>query len=404
MKIPASLVLLLGGSNAALSLPTENCPPVSLDATTNVWKSYTLAINPAYRAKVLAAADRIKDEELQKQARKVADVGTFFWVDNITAVSTLEKAVSDIPCNSIFGIVLQGLNTGADCATPGFRKIDPDTYQKEFVDPLAKIIKSHPTSAFALLIEPYTLPAIIANSSLLPCQNLSQTYYRPLVTHALQTLGSLPNLVIYLDAGHGGNLGFDYNMRPAAEDLSAVYVSANRPSQVRGIAVNTNGYNSWDMSPGEFSTTREGTRNYALNEKQYIQRLTAQIKKLGLPVPYHAIADMSRAGVHGLRERWENWCNVNGAGFGRRPGTDDLGLDPDLIDAIVWVKNGGVSDGASEPRLAAEEDRYGAYNEFCGRVDAYRPAPRRGEWMQGYFEELIRYARPDFCERSDCWW
>lgn len=124
-------------------------------------------------------------------------------------------------------------------------------------------------------------------------------------------------------------------------------------------------------------------------------------------MPYHAVADMSRAGVQGLRYKWEDWCNVDGAGFGRRPQawTKELGVDEDLVDGIVWVKNGGVSDGASEPSLAVAGGEYGAYNEFCGREGAYKPSPRKGEWNQGYFEMLVRNARPSFCERDEaCWW
>lgn len=66
---------------SALSLSSQApCSLVTLDAKTNVWKNYTLAINPVYREKVLAAADLIKDEDLQRQARRVADVGTFYWM------------------------------------------------------------------------------------------------------------------------------------------------------------------------------------------------------------------------------------------------------------------------------------------------------------------------------------
>jgi len=50
---------------------------------------------------------------------------------------------------------------------------------------------------------------------------------------------------MYIDAGHGGTVGWDANLKPAAAELSAVYKEAESPSQVRGIAVNTAGWNSW---------------------------------------------------------------------------------------------------------------------------------------------------------------
>ena len=98
---------------------------------------------------------------------------------------------------------------------------------------------------------------------------------------------------------------------------------------------------------------------------------------------------MSRSGVIGLRYHWINWCNVNGAGFGRRPSAEGLGIDPDLADAIVWTKTGGVSDGTSDAMSPN-------YNVFCGSADAYKPSPEKGEWNQAYFETLVREARPSF--------
>ena len=50
---------------------------------------------------------------------------------------------------------------------------------------------------------------------------------------------------MYIDAGHGGNLGWEHTLKPGAEEISAAYKAAGSPSQVRGIAVNTDGYNSW---------------------------------------------------------------------------------------------------------------------------------------------------------------
>lgn len=102
-------------------------------------------------------------------------------------------------------------------------------------------------------------------------------------------------------------------------------------------------------------------------------------------MPNRAVVDTSRNGVYGLRYDWFGWCNVNGAGFGRRPGVVE-GKN-ELADAFIWAVGGGVSDGTSE-----EGDE--GYNEFCGREDAYKPSPRRGEWNQVYFEVLLKQARP----------
>jgi hypothetical protein len=54
-----------------------------------------------------------------------------------------------------------------------------------------------------------------------------------------------------------------------------------------------------------------------------------------------------------------DWCNVNGAGFGKRP-TGDTGFE--LADAFVWVKPGGESDGTSDTSA-------NRYDSFCGKPD-----------------------------------
>ena len=126
------------------------CQPVKLDAKTNVWKNYSLHINPFYRQSVLEAAERVKDETLKKKALKVADVGSFFWLsvipffpihnptahcnrNNVTAVSKLERILQSVPCDRIVGLVLQGLQSG-NCANPNARPVLLEAYKKDYID------------------------------------------------------------------------------------------------------------------------------------------------------------------------------------------------------------------------------------------------------------------------------
>jgi len=53
---------------------------VSLDASTNVFKKYTLHPNIFYRKEVEAAVKNMKDSSLASAAAKVADVGSFLWM------------------------------------------------------------------------------------------------------------------------------------------------------------------------------------------------------------------------------------------------------------------------------------------------------------------------------------
>ncbi|KAG7286322.1 1,4-beta-D-glucan cellobiohydrolase cel6c [Staphylotrichum longicolle] len=394
MKFSQSAALAFAATALAAPSPTTKEQPrqaagcasaVTLDASTNVWKKYTLHPNSFYRKEVEAAVEQISDSSLAAAAKKVADVGSFLWLDTIENIGKLEPALQDVPCNNILGLVIYDL-PGRDCAAKasnGELKVgELSRYKTEYIDKVVSILKAHPNTAFALVIEPDSLPNLVTNSDLTTCQN-SASGYREGVAYALKQL-NLPNVVMYLDAGHGGWLGWDANLKPGAEELAKAYKAAGSPKQFRGIATNVAGWNQWDLSPGEFSKASDAKYNSCQNEKTYITTFGAALKSAGMP--NHAIIDTGRNGVSGLRKEWGNWCNVNAPGFGQRP-TSNTGAE--LADAFVWVKPGGESDGTSDTSAVR-------YDSFCGKEDAYKPSPEAGQWNQAYFEMLLKNAKPAF--------
>lgn len=380
---------LLALAAVATALPSQNLKracssAVSLDASTNVWDSYTLHPNSFYRAEVEAAAANISDSTLAAKALEVADIGTFLWLDSIANIAKLSDELSSgVPCENILGLVIYDL-PGRDCAAKAsngeLAAGDVDTYKTQYIDPIAAILKANPNTAFALVIEPDSLPNLVTNADLTTCQN-SAFGYREGVAYALSTL-NLDNVVMYIDAGHGGWLGWDANLQPGAEELASAYTSAGSPSQVRGFSTNVAGWNSWDAEPGEFSSDSDAQYNKAQNEKKYVTLFGAALATAGMP--NHAITDTGRNGVQGLRDAWGDWCNVDGAGFGLRPSTD---TDLELADAFVWVKPGGESDGTSDSSATR-------YDSFCGLADAFKPSPEAGTWNQDYFVMLLENANP----------
>ena len=58
-----------------------------------------------------------------------------------------------------------------------------------------------------------------------------------------------------------------------------------------------------------------------------------------------------------------------------------------IVDAIVWGKAGGESDGSSSPGTPS-------YSAVCAQADADVPAPAAGAWFQEYFNTLISKANP----------
>ncbi|KAK4172883.1 1, 4-beta cellobiohydrolase [Triangularia setosa] len=364
-----------------------DCPKVALNASTNIWNSYILHQSDSdYPQLVFQAASRIQNKILKQKVLKVADVGTFLNIDSPQAVTKLQRILLEmIPCDRIVGVSLQGMGLpeqGSYSNLPEYKMpIMPEEHKRNYVDPLVSIISAHPSTAFALIVEPFTLSAFIKPDG--RKLSMAEEIYHESIPYALRSLGNLPNAILYLDAGHGGLLGWVQTLPQAASNISAAYKAAGSPPQFRGIAINIHNYNAWDLSPGEFATTRE-TRNYAQNEQTYLRLLGTRLQQLG--VPNNAIMDTSRNGIHGLREEWDRWCNVYGAGLGRLPG---LNIQPgqQQLDAFIWAKGPGYSDGSSESAISV-------YQKYCGGVDAHKPSPERGEWFQEYFETLVREANP----------
>lgn len=141
------------------------------------------------------------------------------------------------------------------------------------------------------------------------------------------------------------------------------------------------------MSPGEAfegENTCYDVENPARNEQRYLRIMQARIKELNVSMPTYGIMDTSRSGVFGLRYNWLDWCNVNSAGFGYSPSAN---TKDDRLDAYIWAKWGGLSDGTSDKTSIH-------YDIACSRADAYQPMPERGDFSQEYFEMLLRGWRP----------
>ena len=268
---------------------------------------------------------------------------------------------------------------------------------------IVAIFKKYPKVAISLIIEPDSLPNLVTNSNVQQCQ-AAASGYRDGVAYALKQL-NLPNVAMYLDAGHGGWLGWPDNLRtsflslspshttprsstnthvePGAKVLADAYIAAGKPKALRGISTNVAGWNAWDLTPGEFSTG-DGQWNKATNEKAYVELFAPYLASAGMP--NQAVVDTSRNGVQGLRKEWGDWCNVKGAGFGARPTTS---TGSSKVDSFVWVKPGGESDGTSDTSATR-------YDSFCGKDDAFKPSPEAGSWNQAYFEALLKNAKPSF--------
>ena len=123
-------------------------------------------------------------------------------------------------------------NMGGDCSA-GLQE-----YKTEYIDVYADILSQYEGRVdIALVIEPDSLPNIATNLGNAHCAN-SQTAYKEGVKYAIETIAAkAPSATMYLDAGHGGWLGWSDNMAkfvPIVKELPY--------NKLRGFATNVANY------------------------------------------------------------------------------------------------------------------------------------------------------------------
>jgi len=233
-----------------------------------------------------------------------------------------------------------------------------------------------------VVLEPDSLGNLVTNLGIEKCANAASAYKEG-VSYAIAKLQQ-SNVALYLDAAHGGWLGWNDNLAPSAAVFSEVLRDAkkiNPSAKTRGLAINVSNYNQY------VSAVRENFTEWSnsWDEYHYVNSLTPHLEAAGYPA--HFIVDQGRAGKGAIRTEWGQWCNIRSAGFGIRPTADQAILNNTNVDAIVWVKPGGESDGTSDPTAAR-------FDEMCVGPVAHVPAPEAGSWFNEYVVNLVKNADP----------
>jgi len=172
-----------------------------------------------------------------------------------------------------------------------------DAY-RQWVRAVAQGIGARPA---AVIVEPDAL-------ALLPCLSAADQQTRlALLRDAVDVLSALPRVAVYLDAGHGNWVGAD----AMAQRLQQAGIA-----RAQGFALNVSNF-------------VDTARNLA-----YGKALAARLGGK------HFVIDTSRNGAGAAPDG--EWCNPAGRALGPRP-TSTTG-EP-LLDAYLWVKQPGESDG-----------------------------------------------------------
>ncbi|EPS39620.1 hypothetical protein H072_6567 [Dactylellina haptotyla CBS 200.50] len=373
-------------------------PGGAITLTGNPFAGRTMYANAYYSSEVfsLAVPSMVAagKASLTAAAKAVATVPSFVWFDTISKVPVLDTYLADIRSkraagSDIIGIFVVYDLPDRDCAalaSNGELSIANNgvaRYKSEYIDPMVTIFKKYPDVPVALVIEPDSVANMITNMGVAKCSN-AKTSYEDCINYAVKAL-NLPNIAMYLDAGHAGWLGWPDNLSKSGPYFAGLYKTAGSPASFRGLATNVANYNAWSVATCPSYTSSLAGINGICDEKRYINAFAPLLKSNGWDA--HFITDQSRSGKQPTgQNEWGDWCNAMGTGFGLRPSSN---TGDALLDAFVWIKPGGECDGTSDTSAVR-------YDAHCGAASALKPAPEAGTWFEAYFEQLLVNANPAF--------
>ncbi|MEU8625502.1 glycoside hydrolase family 6 protein [Streptomyces sp. NPDC048669] len=426
------------GAALAVAIPTPASAAARVD---NPYVGATAYVNPDWSAKAAA----------EPGGSSIADEPGFVWMDRIAAIEGSAEAKSlrqhlDTALDQgadLFQVVIYDL-PGRDCAALASNgELGPtelDRYKDDYIDPISEILAdpAYANLRIVTIIEPDSLPNLVTNAggsegSTDACAVMKANgNYEKGVGYALHTLGAIPNVYNYVDAAHHGWLGWDSNFVPAAQEFKKAATSEGATvADVTGFIVNTANYSALKEPNFKVTDTVNGTDvrqskwvdwNYYVDELSFAQALRTELVSQGFASDIGMLIDTARNGWGGSdrpagpgpqtsvdayidggrvdrRIHAGNWCNQTGAGIGERPTTAP---EPG-IDAYVWAKPPGESDGNSAP---VDNDEGKGFDRMCdptytgnGRngnslTGALPNSPLAGHWFSAQFQELIRNAYP----------
>jgi cellulose 1,4-beta-cellobiosidase len=386
----------------------------------------------------------------------IANLPTGVWFDRISAIAGnsspttgsmgladhLNAAVTQDQANGssalVFQMVVYNL-PGRDCAALASNgELGPNDlprYQNEYINPIRDILRrpEYANLRIVAIIEIDSLPNLVTNRTTRPtgtaqCDVMfANNGYVNGVGYALAQLGGIPNVYNYVDAGHHGWLGWTDNFGPSVDMMrTAALASGSTLANVHGFITNTANTSALQEPYITVDATTRTSRwidfNQFNDELTYAQAFRNQAVSAGFASNIGMLIDTSRNGWGGaarptgpstladLNARIDasrvdrrihkgNWCNPSGAGLGERPRTAPAAG----IDAYVWIKPPGESDGSSS--LIPNDEGKG-FDAMCAPGNPGNPrnnnnetgalpnAPLSGHWFQTQFTQLLQNAFP----------
>ncbi|MET8044309.1 glycoside hydrolase family 6 protein [Micromonospora sp. NPDC005215] len=434
-SVLAAVSLLVVGVLASAGPADAAEPPHRVD---NPYVGARVYVNPEWAAHAAA----------EPGGAAVAGQPTAVWLDRIARIEGkdgvlglrehLDAALAQRA--DLVQVTLYNL-PARDCgrrAPQGELSIEDGTrYRAEFIDPIVEILAAPRYAKLRIVafVEPNSLPNLVVNTGTRytatpACDEvLARGTYLDGIGYALSRLGGVRNVYPYLDISHHGEVGWPEDSAALTALLRQAATSAGSTvANVHGFVANTANYSvlreehfrADDVINGQpVYQSRWVDWNPFVDEVPFAQHLRAQLTGVGFSPAAGVVVDTSRNGWGGpnrptgpatagdvnryvdgsridRRAFVGNWCNQVGSGLGHRPTTEP---EPG-IDAYVWVKPPGESDGATgspntgRPYEPLCDPYYLPPRGFPYDTGAMPAAPPIGEWFPAHFRQLLRNAWP----------
>jgi cellulose 1,4-beta-cellobiosidase len=427
---------------------TPTTPPTTPPTGTKADNPYAGAkgyVNPEWKAKA----------DAETGGSRVSSNPTAVWLDRIAAIAGTTGSSS----NGSMGVrahldaaLAQGAGyiqfviydlPGRDCAALASNgELGPNDlprYKTEYIDPIAAIQADPKYASLRIIniVEIDSLPNLVTNTSgqagaTAMCDTMKANGgYVNGIGYALNKLGAIGNVYNYLDAAHHGWIGWDSNFGPTADIMHQAAVASGSVNNVTGFITDTANYSALTEPYFNINTSVNGTSvrqskwvdwNQYVDELTFAQAFRNKLVSVGFNSNIGMLIDTSRNGWGGpnrptkaststavdtfvnesridRRIHAGNWCNQSGAGLGERPKAAPAAG----IDAYVWVKPPGESDGSSS--LIPNNEGKG-FDQMCDPAytgnarngnsmsGALPNAPISGAWFSAQFQQLMTNAYP----------
>jgi cellulose 1,4-beta-cellobiosidase len=420
------------------------CGLVCATDATNPFAGGKFYVNPAnqkeFDGSIATATGKVHDS-----LKDMRDVPSAYWIDKKDKIkatsandtSSLEGILKDAaskPTPPLVVVIWYDLpnrdcdakaSNGEICCTKGADgRCDYETesdcadgiseYKTGYADLFVSVLAEYKGKVpIVVIVEPDSLPNLATNIGHPHCGNkATQTAYKTGIAYAVEQITTKTDATVYLDAAHGGWLGWSDNLQKYLSLLKDMNLPFDK---MRGFATNVANYQPlgimcpWAPDQGYRNAyclnnqhadapccadpcKLESQWNAGNNELNYAQML-AKAANGTLAWNVQIIIDTGRNGVSDMRKECSNWCNARGAGAGVHS-TAETGHD--LIDAYFWLKTPGESDGCTQ--ILPDGKPCPRYDSMCGSVDSIGSqsseprAPEAGAWFDYQVKQLAANA------------